>query len=262
MKRLALILITLFWVLSSRSDEIRKLVIDGVYQQKNLYVQNYYSGSVGFCAIEVKVNGNITTDEVNSSAFEIDLSAMNLKYGDKVLIEIYHKKDCVPKVLNIEDVRPMPTFVILAASGRSDGLITWITEDENGALPYIIEQFKWNKWIPVGEVIGVGTPERHTYTFKAFLTSGQNKFRIKQVGFNNTVRYSNEIIIQSNKPKPTFTVSKDKREVVFSDETMFEIYDIYGNIIKRGFGINVDISNIPKGTYYLCYDREVAELKK
>ncbi|MEW6772756.1 MAG: hypothetical protein AB1304_02010 [Bacteroidota bacterium] len=262
MKRLFLIMIICSITYSSRSDEVKKLVIDGVYQQKNLYVQNYYSGSVGFCAIEVKVNGNITTDEINSSAFEIDLSALNLKYGDKILVEIYHKKDCTPKILNIEDVRPMPTFVILAAHGTSDGLITWITEDENGALPYIIEQFKWNKWIPVGEVIGKGTPERHTYTFKAFLTSGENKFRIKQVGFNNTVRYSNEIIIQSGKPKPTFKMSQDKKEIQFSDETMFEIYDIYGNIIKRGFGINADISNIPKGTYYLCYDREVAEIRR
>lgn len=262
MKRLIFIYFTFFLTSFIRSDEIKKLVIDGVYQQKNLYVQNYYSGSVGFCAIEVKVNGNITTDEINSSAFEIDLSSLNLKYGEKILVEIYHKKDCTPKILNIEDIRPMPTFVILAAHGSSDGLITWITEDENGPLPYIIEQFKWNKWVPVGEVIGIGTPERHTYTFKAFLTSGENKFRIKQVGFNNIVRYSNEIIIKSTKNKPNYTISKDKKEIQFSDETMFEIYDIYGNIIKRGFGINVDISNIPKGTYYLCYDRDVAEIKK
>ncbi|RME14182.1 MAG: hypothetical protein D6799_07325 [Bacteroidetes bacterium] len=262
MNRLIVILFIALLAHFSRADEVKKLVIDGVYQQKNLYVQNYYSGSVGFCTIEVKVNGNITTDEINSSAFEIDLSALNLKYGDKVFIEIYHKKDCLPKILNIEDVRPMPTFVILAAHGTSDGLITWITEDENGALPYIIEQFKWNKWIPVGEVIGKGTPERHTYTFKAFLTSGENKFRIKQVGFNNTVRYSNEIIIKSTKNKPTFVINKDKTEIQFSEETMFEIYDIYGNIIKRGFGINVAINNIPKGVYYLCYDREVAEFKK
>lgn len=262
MKRLILILIIYFFAYPSWCDEVKKLVIDGIYQQKNLYVQNYYSGSVGFCAIEVKVNGNITTDEINSSAFEIDLSSMNLKYGDKIFVEIYHKKDCTPKILNIEDIRPMPTFVILAAHGTSDGLITWITEDENGALPYIIEQFKWNKWIPVGEVIGKGTPERHTYTFKAFLTSGENKFRIKQIGFNNSVRYSNDIVIQSAKSKPNFVISKDKSEIQFSAETMFEIYDIYGNIIKRGFGINVDISNIPKGVYYLCYDKDVAEFKK
>lgn len=257
-----MIIVLLSLLHSLFADDIKKLVIEGVYQQKNLFVQNYYTKNIGFCALEVKVNGNITTDELNSSAFEIDLSSLNLKYGDKLFIEIYHKSDCVPKILNVEDVRPKSTFVILAAHGTSDGLITWITEDENGALPYIIEQFKWNKWISVGEVIGKGTPDRHTYTFKAFLTSGENKFRIKQVGFNNIVRYSNEIIIQSTKSRVSFSKNKNSTEIQFSEETAYEIYDIYGNIIKRGFGKSVDISNIDKGTYYLCYDKEVAEFKK
>lgn len=48
------------------------------------------------CATEIKVNGKITTDEVNSSAFEIDLNAMNIKPGQKVVIEISHKSDCTP----------------------------------------------------------------------------------------------------------------------------------------------------------------------
>ena len=262
MSRLNAILMACVFSLRMWSDEIKKLVINGVYQQKNIYVQNYYTGRVGFCALEVKVNDTITTDEINPSAFEIDISALHLNYGDNILIETYHKKDCTPKILNIEDVRPMPTFVILAAHGTSDGIITWITEDEDRPLPYIIEQFKWNKWIAVGEVTGKGTPERHTYTFKAFLTSGVNKFRIKQVGPHNMVRYSNEIIIESTKNKPTFVMSKDKKEIQFSDETMFELYDVYGNIIKRGLGRNVNIGNIPKGIYYLCYDREVAQIRR
>ena len=34
------------------------LVVEGKYQQKNLYVQNGFSSSgVGFCAFQVKVNG-------------------------------------------------------------------------------------------------------------------------------------------------------------------------------------------------------------
>src|SRR5688572_29323017 len=51
------------------------IVIDGQYQDKNIYVQNSVSSSgVGFCAYEVRVNGQITNDEINSSAFEIDLA--------------------------------------------------------------------------------------------------------------------------------------------------------------------------------------------
>lgn len=60
------------------------LVVEGKFQNKNIYIQNSFgSNGVGFCATEIKVNGKITTDEVNSSAFEIDLTAMNIKPGQK-----------------------------------------------------------------------------------------------------------------------------------------------------------------------------------
>ena len=51
------------------------VVLDGHYQGKNLYIQNPFSGSgVGFCVIAVYVNDDVTTDQVNSSAFEIDFA--------------------------------------------------------------------------------------------------------------------------------------------------------------------------------------------
>src|SRR3954471_6660023 len=79
------------------------IVLEGNYQGKNLYVQNPFgSGGVGFCVTEVKVNGNITTDEIPSSAFEIDMKPHKLNIGDKVEVKIFHKEDCKPKVLNPE----------------------------------------------------------------------------------------------------------------------------------------------------------------
>src|SRR5437868_2524545 len=76
------------------------IILEGNYQGKNLYVQNPYgSGGVGFCVTEVLVNGNIATDEIASSAFEIDFKPHKLVVGDKVEIKIKHKEDCKPKVL-------------------------------------------------------------------------------------------------------------------------------------------------------------------
>ncbi|MBK7819168.1 MAG: hypothetical protein IPJ60_17755 [Sphingobacteriaceae bacterium] len=134
------------------------IIIEGKYQNKNLFVQNYFGNSgVGFCAQEIKVNGKITTDETNSSAFEIDLSALQLKFGEQVTVEISHKEGCLPKVLNADDLLPKPTFDVLVMNISETGLLKWTTKNESGALPYIIETFKWNKWIPVGEVGGAGT---------------------------------------------------------------------------------------------------------
>ena len=79
------------------------IVVEGKYQDKNLYIQNGYAGNgVGFCTYEVTINGKTSTDEVNSSAFEIDFPAFSIRPGTPVIVEIRHKDDCSPIVLNPE----------------------------------------------------------------------------------------------------------------------------------------------------------------
>ncbi|HRG38224.1 MAG TPA: T9SS type A sorting domain-containing protein, partial [Bacteroidia bacterium] len=45
-------------------------------------------------------------------------------------------------------------------------------------------------------------------------------------------------------------------------ETMYEIYDQFGNIVKRGFGKTIDVSNLTKGAYYLNFDNKMGEFIK
>jgi hypothetical protein len=239
------------------------LVIEGKYQNKNVFVQNAYSSNgVGFCAQEIKVNGKITTDETNSSAFEIDLSSLQLKYGQSVTIEILHQEGCTPKVLNMEDLKPKPTFEILTINVNPAGLLKWSTKNEAGSLPYVIEQFKWNKWIPIGEVNGIGTPENHEYSFQVLMHSGDNKYRLKQKGMNSSVKFSQEVNVRSLINKPSFAIPKNSSGIDFSAETGYEIYDVYGVVVKKGFGKTVKIDNLTKGGYYLCYDNTMTEFKK
>ena len=74
MKKIACICVMLFCFTCVRTNA-GVLIVEGKYQQKNLYIQNGFSSNgVGFCAYEVKVNGQVTADEVNSSAFEIDFA--------------------------------------------------------------------------------------------------------------------------------------------------------------------------------------------
>jgi len=239
------------------------LIVEGKYQQKNLYIQNGFSSNgVGFCAYEVKVNGQVTTDEVNSSAFEIDFTPFKFKAGDKITIEIGHKNGCIPKVLNPEAIKPRPTYDLLSIDINKDAVLTWGTKNELGSLPYVVEQFKWNKWVYVGEVNGDGTPQQHLYTFKVIPSSGENRFRVKQVGYGGIPRYSKEVMYNSLMDKPSFKVESDNKSVSFSNETAFEVYDYYGNVLKKGFGSSVDIASLVKGKYYLCYDNVVTEIEK
>lgn len=256
---LILSLITLTFVAKASSV----LIVEGKFQNKNIYIQNSFgSNGVGFCATEIKVNGQITTDEVNSSAIEIDLAAMNIKPGQKVIIEISHKSDCTPVVLNPEVLKPRPTFEVVSMNINNSGILKWTAKNESGSLPYVIEQFKWNKWVYVGEVQGVGTAESHDYSFQISTHSGENKFRVKQVGLGATPKVSSPVIINSGTDKPSYMITKDNKAIQYTIETDFEVYDAFGSVVKKGFGKQTDIANLPKGKYYLCYDNQVSEFDK
>ncbi|MEO8069692.1 MAG: hypothetical protein ABI599_18490 [Flavobacteriales bacterium] len=237
------------------------VVLEGHYQGKNLFVQNPFSeAGVGFCVYEVTVNEMIATDEINSSAFEIDLGNYNLKLGAAVSVKIKHKDGCSPTVLNPEVLRPKSTFDIVSASVDASGTYKWVSTNETGELMFLVEQKRWNKWVRCGEVMGVGTPGEHAYEFKVTPHSGENTFRVKQVDSTKRPRYSEAVKYTDPSIAPvTFTPAKPSKEIVFSRATLYEIYDQYGNIVKRGYADKVDVSTMKKDLYYLNYDVKLGE---
>lgn len=249
------------------------ILIEGNYQGKVIYVQNPYGpGGVGYCVTEVKVNGNIATDETNSSAFEIDLKPYKLSIGDKVEIQIFHKEGCKPKVLNPEVLKPKSTYEVIAMSADRDGTLKWTTKSETGKLTFYIEQFRWNKWVRVGEVEGVGKPVTNEYAFKISPHSGKNMLRVRQTDYSNAPRLSKAVEFQSDLPEVDFSPVKASKDLSFfvkgkdpakaPVETMYEIYDQYGNIVKKGAGTKVDVNNLPKGSYFINYDNKMGEFVK
>ncbi len=237
------------------------IVLEGNFQGKNLFIQNPFSeAGVGFCVFEVTVNDQVATDEINSSAFELDMNNFGLQPGDKVVVKVKHKDGCTPVILNPEVLKPKSTFDIVEQSISSDGTYTWTTTNETGELPYIIEQKRWNKWVKVGEVMGTGKPGEQTYTFKVTPHSGENLFRVKQVDLSKKARFSETVKhTAANAPVVTWSPEKPKDEIVFSSPTLFEIYDQYGNIVKRGFADRIEVASLKKDLYYLNYDNKMGE---
>jgi hypothetical protein len=239
------------------------IILEGNYQGKNLYIQNPFTGSgVGFCVYEVRINDRVTTDETNSSAFEVDFTAFQLEMGAKVEVKIFHKDDCKPKVLNPEVLKPKSTFEVVSIKVEKDGVLSWSTKGETGKLPYIIEQFRWNKWVNVGEMDGKGTPGQNDYSFKIVAHSGENQFRVKQVDYTGKPRYSQAAKYRSTLTEISFSPIKVSKDIIFTGETMFEIYDSYGNIVKKGFAEKIDAANLPKGIYYINYDNKMDQFVK
>ena len=239
------------------------IVLDGHYQGKNLYIQNPFAGSgVGFCTFEVTINGDVTTDEINSSAFEIDFSNFKLKVGDPLTVKIKHKDDCKPRVLNPEVLKPKSTFETVSIKLGNDGKVDWTSKNESGKLTYIVEQYRWNKWVKVGEVEGIGSAQENSYSFKITPHSGENKVRVKQVDYSGKPRYSKSATSLSSTSVVTFEPIKVKESITFSGETLYEVYDQFGNIVKRGFGANLDATTLKKGSYYLSYDNKTETFSK
>ncbi len=238
-----------------------ELVIKGTYQGENIYVKNPFAPSgIGFCAYEVTVNGMITTDEINSSAFEIDLSVYGFKIGDDVNIVIRYKDDCTPMVLNASALQVQKPAKFETVSVK-DGTLHFTTSGETGSLPFVIEQFRWNKWVKVGEVRGKGHNQTNTYDVKVRTHSGPNKFRVRQTTGNRKVQsYSREVVAIVTTPKITFKTSSN--EVTFTGETMYEVYDQFGGIVFKGYGKSINISTLAKGKYYLNYDNSQGEFIK
>ena len=270
MKRLLLFAFVCF-LLGTSYTNAGIIVLEGNYQGKNLYIQNPFGSSgVGFCVMEVLVNDQVSEDETNSSAFEIDFKNFKLKLGDKIEVKIKHKDDCKPKVLNPEVLKPRSTFEIITMKIDKEGLLKWNTKAETGKLPYIIEQYVYTTWKKVGEVEGIGASESNEYSFKIAPHSGKNQFRVKQVDYTNQSHVSKPVEFMSTTPALDFLPKKVNNVIEFvqlannkvSEETMFEIYDQYGNIVKKGFAKQVDVSNLQKGVYYIIYDGKSGEFVK
>lgn len=236
------------------------LSIEGSYQGKNLYVQNPMDDDgFGYCATKVTVNGDIMPGGTNMGAFEIDFSMFNIAIGDPVFIVIEHNDGCKPKILNPEVLLPRSTFKVTSIEISNSGMLIWKTVDEHGKLPYFIEQYRWNKWVTVGEVGGKGNVGANTYEFQVAPHSGENKIRVVQVDHSGAKRTSNEVKFTSNVAPVTKNPTKVKDVINFTSngkpvETRYEIFDAYGSIVKKGVGSTVNCENLIKGIYYINYD--------
>jgi hypothetical protein len=233
------------------------IVIRGTYQGKNLYVQNP-SSQTGFCIIGVTVNyRDLFT---NYEGFEVDLYSLGLKIGDSVRIAIFHKTGCSPRILNPECLFPKSSFAVTKLQLDSSGLMTWETDSETSTLPFYIEQFRWKRWITLGKIDGQGKSSGNLYEFRILhFHSGRNKFRLKQIDCSDKPRLSDSLIFVFDEKPVTFVVSRIKKRVEFSRPTLFEVYDKYGILIKKGFGKEVELLNAISDLYYLNYDNLQSE---
>ncbi len=245
-----------------------KLSLEGTFQGKNIFVQNPVdAGGFGYCISKIYVNGDIVPVNLNASTISVDLKSLKMSIGEPVFLVVHHGDDCKPVILNPEVLLPKSTFSLISINSTSSGDITWSTTGESGKLNFLVEQYKWDKWVTVGEVMGEGKAGTNTYVFKLYPHSGKNEVRISQVDNTLKKRSSKSFIFLSNTSKVVKSSTKVKDFIFFKSngkeiETYFEVFDAYGNILKSGKATKVDCRNLLNGLYYLNFDNTTEKFIK
>lgn len=237
----------------------QQIMLEGLYRGTNIYVQNPLTENAGFCITKLLVNGKEIEFE-NSSAIEIKLSDCDLKIGDTVEVIIQHHALCKPQIINNAQNIDLPKTEITSVTISDKGLLSWTTINETNNLPYSVEQFRWNKWISVGEVEANGNPSEQQYTFLTISHSGENKFRLKQPLNSTQFTLSETVSYISDKPVVTFELDHEKKRVVFSDYTLFELYDPAGNLLYRNYGKEINCEKYKGRSFFMNYDNNNCKL--
>jgi len=262
-----LFLLLIFSSLISNA-QVELLSLEGTYQEKNLIVNNPpMADGFGFCISKVLVNGEILPAVIQTSHFEIDFKLFHLKKGDDVFVVLEHAVGCEPRFLNPSILLPKSTFVCTQINTTKEGELTWTTNNEQAILDFSIEQFKWGRWVEVGQVKGKGSKGANHYQFQLTPHSGKNTVRVSQTDSSGKPRFSKSTSFISATPEVGFSPTKVHTTLTFKAKgqvvkTKYEIYDAYGNLLKTGFGNTVDCRNIVSGVYFINYDNKTGKFIK
>ena len=238
------------------------LSVSGYYEGMNLFVSNpIKNDGYGYCIHKVLVNGNVLPASIQTDYFEIDLTLFSLKKGDEVFIELEHGDGCTPSFVNPEVLLPFSTFDVVSITANDQGKISWSTKNESGKLTYLVEQYKWDRWVVAAEVLGKGSKSSNQYAIEIIPTSGYNKVRVAQIDNTGVKRHSKSVGFTSTTKSIKKSPSKVKSNLYFKAEgvltkTKYELYDAFGNLLKKGFDHTVECTELLNGIYNINYDNK------
>lgn len=168
-------------------------------------------------------------------------------------------------------VIPVELTSFSAVSSNQDVILNWITATEVNNLRFEIERKSQNsEYQTVGSVQGKGTTtEISNYSFvDKNLNEGTYTYRLKQIDFDGTTSFSNEVettieipleySLNQNYPNPFNPSTSIEYSVVSNEYVSLKVYDIIGNEVatlvneKKDAGkysVNFDASNLTSGVY-------------
>ena len=247
MKRAVVLIVCLVHFLFAFGGE---LVLKGKYNGKNIFVRNPYNNETeSFCTNKVFVNDRLIFDGPQLSAYQVDLSHLNL--GDLVVIRVEYKNDCEPVVLNPQAISFTTGFQYITAQADNNSLL-WSTKGELPQGSFEIEQLRVKKgWTVMNHVEGKGEQHNNQYSIAPNHFPGDNRYRIKYTSHDGTEYYSVEFAFTSSEDPITFSPETVTTKITLSKPTEYFITDMNGNEIIKGKGNEISLQDLRPGLYYL-----------
>ena len=226
-----------------------EIVLTGVYQGKNLFVQNPAVGQdKTYCVDEVYVNDVKKMSAITQSAFEIDLS--DLEIDAEVTVKILYKDGCTPKIINPQVLRPSATFQFSNFTVDNNS-VDWTTIGETPKYLFYVEHFVNGNWLAIKKFEAKNTGAG-IYSLPVTHSTGVNKYRIKaQNEEDHHMFYSKVIEFDPNAEPITFFPKSVTSKITLSRPTGYEVVDAKGNVLKKGKGTEISLTELKSGVYYL-----------
>lgn len=257
--RILTVVCLLFPCLLLAQQEQEEYVVSGVYNGKNLYVQNPLSSNMkDYCTREVWVNGQQIFANPRSSAFTVNLS--HLSELEPVTVRIVYANGCAPKIINPQVIHTRNNFRYLTIQIDSNKL-EWLTTGELESGKFFIEKLQGGRWQPIGSQQAIGK-ENSRYQAAVEHHSGENKYRLKYLQEDGETFYSSVQTYEVASEPITFAPTRVSDVIYLSRETDYEVTDAKGNQLLKGRGKEIKLGHLSSGLYYLNFDNRKEKFYK
>ncbi|MCW8802863.1 MAG: S8 family peptidase, partial [Ignavibacteriaceae bacterium] len=223
----------------------------------------------GTVALVLSINPNLTPAEVSmimqTTAVEKGDPGKDNRYGAGRI-------DAYQAYLLALAMIPVELSSFTAAADENSVTLNWSTATETNNSGFSIERKTPldERWIEVGFVPGFGsTTERKSYSFTdENLVMGSYSYRLKQIDFDGTAEYSNEVlaevsapknfVLMQNYPNPFNPSTTIEFSIPQTSSVSIQVYSIIGELVASlvnqtldaGYHqINFDAGSLPSGTY-------------
>ena len=152
------------------------------------------------------------------------------------------------------------TIRLKADSVKADSSkIVWNCSHPEGVDSFIVQNFKWNRWMTVKTVL----PDSSIKCYYSVMSwhSGDNDCRIgfckkKKIKFTQEVKFFKKYPGWQDEPCLSVTVNDTLH---LRKNCKYEIYDKFGNKVKEGTGDRIYVKDLTPDVYYCNCDNKTTE---